>query len=140
MKQLTALPTVSQDTIFYDGNCSFCKKIMALIKRLDSTHKLKMIDLWQTQDYPEYSTLDAIELSKEIHLISSDGKLYSGYFAFKYISKILPIFWMFYLLSFIPGTTFLGQRVYKLVSDNRHLLGCSSCGKLFCRLHSAPVH
>ena len=135
----TAMQKNHAATLFYDGDCSLCKKVISVIKKVDAKKNIRMINLWQIKEHSEFSDLDALSLSRELHLLTKEGKIYTGFFAFRWISKMLPVFSIFYLLSFFPGASFLGQKVYKLVSDNRHILGCSSCGKLFCRIHPAQT-
>ncbi len=125
-------------TLFYDGHCAFCKRIMNIINFFDSKKLIRQIDLWEVGLYPEFKDLDHTNLIKEIHLVTASDKVYTGYFAFKFVAKKVPAFFMFWLLSFIPGIDFIGNKIYSLVSENRYRLGCSSCGKLYCRIHTFP--
>ena len=125
----------SAATVFYDGHCAICQKIRKIIQLADIQKRIRLIDLWSISTSNEFRNLDIQKLVKELNLVDRDGKFYTGYFAFKQIAKLVLLFTPFYLLSYLPGTNYLGVKVYKFISKNRYRFGCETCGKLYCKIH-----
>ncbi len=121
--------------LFYDGHCSICKKVKSIIELFDIKKKVRLFDLWGASSSDEFQHINFQELVKEIHLIDNQGKIYTGYFAFRQIAKKIWLFYPLFLLSFLPGIDYIGNMVYKFVSENRYRFGCETCGKLYCKIH-----
>lgn len=96
-----------------------------------------MVDLWSTASSNEFQNLNIADLAKQIHLIDRKYRVYTGYFAFKQVSKIVWLFFPLFLISLLPGIDYLGTIVYRLISDNRYYFGCKTCGKFYCKFHPA---
>src|SRR5207249_4026268 len=68
------------------------------------------------------------ELEKAMYVIS-EGRSFSGFFAYRVISLAVPIFWPLVPFLFLPGVSALGAVMYRFVARNRHkFVTCgSSC-------------
>ena len=105
--------------IIYDSKCHFCINTKKFFERLDKNKKLRWGGI-DSFDYKKYS-LKKEDLLKEIHLIY-DAKVYKGYYAFKRISKKIPLLFVFYLFSLIPGIDFIGNKAYKIIAKHRYIV------------------
>ena len=85
-----------------------------LIVRLNSYSSMREFD------YKKYN-LKKDDLFKEMYLVDDD-KVYKGYYSWKQISKKIQLLFIFYLISFIPGVDFIGDKVYKFISKHRYKL------------------
>ena len=105
--------------VIYDSKCLFCINTKNYFERLDKNKRLRWVGI-DTFDYKKYS-LKKEDLLKEVHLIY-DAEVYKGYYAFKMISKKIPLLFVFYLFSLIPGIDFIGNKAYKIIAMHRHKL------------------
>jgi predicted DCC family thiol-disulfide oxidoreductase YuxK len=72
-------------------------------------------------------------LERELWLVSQDKKVYKGFSAFRKISTLLPLLWIFMPFAYLPFAGVVGGWAYSFVSERRffisHLFhfGCKSC-------------
>jgi len=93
--------------IIYDGECGFCRLSVRL---------LQVMDLWDKLEY-----LPGPKGMSEMRLELQDGKIYSGFFAFRYISRMLPMLYPMLPLVYFPGAGLLGPYIYRWIARNRYL-------------------
>ena len=103
--------------IVYDNKCLFCINTKNYFDRLDSNNRLEWTGI-DDFNYKKYK-LKKQDLLKQMHLIYND-KVYKGYYAFKQISKRIPLLFLFYLISLIPGVDFIGNKVYNMIAKHRY--------------------
>lgn len=116
-------------TIFYDGDCSLCMWLSNILVGLNAAKTVKFHNLRKDSTYQKFPNLEKSELEREIHLITVDQKVKKGFFAFRYLVGAIPaLYWLFPLFYF-PTSSYIGPKVYTLVSENRFsLFPCRSCG------------
>jgi predicted DCC family thiol-disulfide oxidoreductase YuxK len=101
--------------VLYDGQCRLCVRSITVVAALDWLGRLRLIDASATGAAPP----DA--------MYAIDGRTaHRGYRAARRLARALPALWPAYALSFLPGTTPLGDRVYARVAANRGRTG--ACG------------
>ena len=105
--------------IVYDNRCLFCIDVKQKVDKLDKAKKLKWVGI-DSFNYKKYN-LKKDDLFKEMYLVDNDI-VYKGYYSWKQISKKIPLLFIFYLISFIPGVDFIGDKVYKFISKHRYKL------------------
>ena len=59
-----------------------------------------------------------------MHVIASDGRVYTGFYGYRVMAWHLPLAWLLLPLLFAPGVPAVGRRVYALVARRRHASGC----------------
>ena len=100
--------------IFYDYDCSFCKKVCITIK--------KYLLLYHAQILPITSNPHAMKIFREEYSWAVyDGTTdmyYSKSSAWWRLVKISPFSFFFYCV-YIPGVRWLGDRVYDVVARSR---------------------
>ena len=112
--------TNKKPVIIYDNRCLFCTNTKNKMDKLDKNKKLKWVGI-DNFDYKKYK-LKKDDLFKEMYLIDNN-KIYKGYYSWKQIAKRIPLLFPLYLLSFIPGVDFIGDKAYKFISKHRYKLG-----------------
>lgn len=111
-----------REKLIYDGHCSFCIMSMRKLLVLDPTGIVEPVDYQKIDDL---SSLDP-RLNKDlchsqIHLLGTNGKLYGGFYAFRYLSFKLPLLWFFAPLLYFPGMQWIGSPIYNFIARNRYL-------------------
>ncbi len=111
-----------RDKIIYDGHCVFCRGSLARLLTLDFTGKLEPVDY---QPFENPSELHP-KLTREIchsrmQLVTKDGKLYGGFYAFQNLTLKLPLLMPLAPLVFFPGVNLIGEKAYDLIAKNRYL-------------------
>ncbi len=110
--------------LLYDGQCPFCLKSVAVLKRLDWLGRLRYLDTRNPANLPAREPpLDSDRLLEEMHLLTPDGKrVYHGFTAFRWLAWRLPLLWPIAPFLYIPGIPTLGQKAYLWVARNRYSL------------------
>jgi len=105
--------------IAYDNRCLFCINAKKDIDMLDKSKKLEWVGIDKFK-YKKYK-LKKEDLLEEMYLIDNK-QVYKGYYAWKQIAKKIPLMYPLYLISFIPGVDFIGNKIYKIISKHRYKL------------------
>jgi predicted DCC family thiol-disulfide oxidoreductase YuxK len=112
---------VRRATIFYDGDCGFCKRSMDVVRRYD-WGKLLTIRTLQSMDAGR-SPLDPEVLKSSMGLLDENGEVYYGADAFEQLASRCWSFLPFALLMKVPGAIYIARWVYAWVARNRRRLG-----------------
>ena len=115
--------------IFYDSNCQICTQIKNLLETIDVDSKFEFAAISDHSIYVKYPKLNYWKARQTIHVIDSEGNLYSSETAIikildqiRYLSKFKPIL-----------TTTIGIKItalaYKLLNNYRlkKIKSCSEC-------------
>ncbi len=74
----------------------------------------------ETQAVLKEPLVAAASLLEQMHVLPADGKsLYGGYRAIRFIAWRLPLTCLGTPLLYLPGMTWLGQKIYLWVARNR---------------------
>lgn len=108
-------------TLVYDGYCPLCIRTMTQLDELDGARRLRYVDL---EREPERARellpgVSADEMREEMAVVTPTGAALRGFFAFREISKRLPVLWPLVPVMFAPGSAWVGTRVYAWVAANR---------------------
>ncbi len=117
----TADPFPGQAVVLYDGDCRFCRKSVALLKRLDWFGRLAYHSAREVTTIPPSEVpFDPAKLLEEMHLLTPDRKTaHAGYAAFRWIAWRLPLTIPITPLLYVPGVAWLGNRLYRWVAKHR---------------------
>lgn len=129
---------VTKATVLYDGECGFCQRSVAILKKLDWFKKLHYQNARQTELLPKTDPpLDPARLLEEMYLVPPGGHpLYHGFGAFRWMAWRLPICWLIAPLLYVPGVPWLGNRVYLWIAKRRFQL--VPCKDGVCELPAPP--
>jgi len=107
--------------VLYDGDCGFCKVMLAVLLRWDRAHRLGAVPIQSTPGERLLGDLPSGDRLKSWHLIDPAGALHSGGAAIPVVLATLPRgVPLARLASRFPRAT---ARAYEWVADHRVLLG-----------------
>jgi predicted DCC family thiol-disulfide oxidoreductase YuxK/uncharacterized membrane protein YphA (DoxX/SURF4 family) len=113
-------------TVIYDGLCPLCIRSMTILDHLDLRTRLRFVDL--EREWPAAGALAPGLLQGQarhaMHVISPDGQVSRGFFAFRSLARILPPLWPVLPLLYVPFVAQLGPWIYDQVARSR---GTQSC-------------
>ena len=116
--------------ILYDGQCPLCNRTIRVLDFFDLFGRLEFLD-FRRLDLAEYNlrqklALTIQDLDREMYVISR-GQAYTGYYGYRVLALALPAFWPLSPLLFLPGVSWVGERVYGYIARNRlALVPCDS--------------
>jgi predicted DCC family thiol-disulfide oxidoreductase YuxK len=115
------LRTPGKTEVFYDGKCPLCLRSMTLLSYFDWFGRLTYVDV--VQHWPElvkrYPEIPREEYLREMFVLSHDGSLRRGFFAFREIFKQLPPLWPLLVLFYLPMASTVGPRIYEMIASRR---------------------
>ncbi len=115
-------------TMLYDGHCGLCKRTVFWLTLLDWLHRLQFVDYQDAAARKAIAPhLEFADLDKALHLMTPDGTVYKGFFAFRFLSWHLPALWLFAPFLYLPGVAALGQRAYGRVAARRKACTHENC-------------
>jgi predicted DCC family thiol-disulfide oxidoreductase YuxK len=112
--------TASRWTVIYDGDCGFCKWMLAGLLRRDQQRSLRPLALGTPEADELLSDLSPAERNASWHLVSPDGHRQSAGAAAPVLLRLLP-------RGGVPATVLsamqpVTNRAYEWVADNRSTL------------------
>ncbi len=116
--------------VLYDGQCPLCNRTVRVLGFFDLFARLEFLD-FRRLDLAEYNlrhklALTIQDLDREMYVISC-GQAYIGYYGYRVLAHALPAFWPLIPLMYLPGVSWIGERVYGYIARNRlTLLHCDS--------------
>jgi acetyl esterase len=115
-------------TLVYDGECAFCLRCVAVLRRWDRRGRLAFLPL---QDERTVALLPAVPrsaLEAAMHLVAPDGGTSAGAATLPHILRLVPGGRPLAVLIALPGVRWAADRLYRLVARNRRRLGCDPEG------------
>lgn len=121
MSAVAADPAPGKGIVLYDGDCAFCRRSVAILKRLDWLGRLHYQSARDVEHLPPSEVpLDPRRLLDEMHVLTPDRRAaYAGYAAFRWIAWRLPLTVLLAPFLYIPGVPWVGNRVYLWIARNR---------------------
>jgi len=116
--------------VLYDGQCPLCNRTVRVLGFFDLFARLEFLD-FRRLDLAEYNLLHKMaltiqDLDREMYVISR-GQAYIGYYGYRVLALALPAIWPLSPLLFLPGVSWVGERVYGYIARNRlALVHCDS--------------
>jgi predicted DCC family thiol-disulfide oxidoreductase YuxK len=106
------------------------KRVMAL----DWFKRVSWISLQDYEKKPTAHSFNGKELRKELHLITSKGKVLKGFYAIRKMMLQCPLLVIPGVICYVPFVDFFGNRLYRWVAKNRYLFFRQSCDDGKCSL------
>lgn len=115
-------PAKGKGIVLYDGMCPLCQRGVRMVKWLDWFGRLHFQDCRDKAAWPPSAVpLDMKRLLEEMHVVTPDRqRAPAGYKAFQWMAWRLPLTLPFAPLLYIPGVTWLGNKIYLWVARNRY--------------------
>lgn len=117
--------------VLYDGECPFCRRSIALLKRFDWFDVLRYVNARDSKAREAACVaIDEEQLLEQMYLIPPSRKRsYAGFEALRWIAWRMPLLAPFAPLMYIPGVPTLGQKGYLWIAKNRfNLVPCDKDG------------
>lgn len=116
--------------LVYDGQCGFCLRALRIVRTLDVFRRIHFHDAHDPRAIEAFPGLSGLDLSEAMYAVTAGGTVHPGFFAFRRVVWLSPLLWPLVPLFYLPGSTFVGTRLYAWIARNRHRFGCQSevCG------------
>lgn len=120
----------ARPVLIYDGNCAFCRRWIARLKRWDHGNRIEMVPARHRDDIPRMPAISDADLDRAIHLITVDNRVLRGGRALPELLRWLPGSFLLRVLCMVPGMGLVLNLCYDRVAARRHRLGCEdgACG------------
>ena len=128
-------------TVIYDGYCVICQRSRRIVKALDWLHRVEFLNIHDWSEVSQrYPNLDFEQAMGQVHTMSSTGQMLGGFNGLRRILRELPLGIPLWLLLYIPGVSWLGQKVYRWIAQNRYrinkVVGAPVCENGACKVHA----
>jgi predicted DCC family thiol-disulfide oxidoreductase YuxK len=124
------------DTVLYDGQCVFCTRGVATLRRLDVFGSLEFVSLHDPSVSARFPDLTYDMLMDQMWVVARTGKRYGGSDAIRYLSRRLPLLFPFAPILHLPGTRSFWRWAYRQVADRRYRFAGKHCDNGTCSLHA----
>jgi predicted DCC family thiol-disulfide oxidoreductase YuxK len=108
--------------LLYDDKCPLCSFQMKLLTWLDWFNLLSMLPLSHPQAAELTKGISRHDLLEAIHCLTREGRIHRGARALRFVGMRLVLAFPMALFLWIPGVIWIAERVYQVISRNRHLL------------------
>jgi len=109
----------TQPVFLYDGDCAFCTKCAQVIERIGPDAE---IVAWQLTDLTELGVTEE-QAADAVQWVQVDGTVRAGHEAIAaMLNSAGPVWRVVGRALLLPGLSWLGAKVYRLVADNRYRL------------------
>jgi predicted DCC family thiol-disulfide oxidoreductase YuxK len=117
-------------TVLFDGQCRLCRRSVWWLTKLDVFKSLAYIDFHNTQERTTVApNLTLEELDKAMHIALPNNSFKKGFYAFREITKTLPVLWVLWPILYVPGVPFIGEKVYAYIASKR-----KECTDEYCKI------
>jgi predicted DCC family thiol-disulfide oxidoreductase YuxK len=113
-------------TVIFDGGCGFCRRTIAVLRRIDVLHRVEFHDA--LNEWPvierKFPSLNQSGCLDNFHMVTVDGDVAIGFYAYRNLARLFPALWPIMPIMYLPGVPQLGRKVYAWVASRRHRGGC----------------
>lgn len=121
--------------VLFDGSCGFCRRSIAWLEMCDWLHRLTPEDFTDPAARKRVaSDIDEKELDRAMHVRIAykkqewkDAKTLKGFYAFRALTWHLPPFWPVAPFLYIPGVSFIGNKIYRRIAKKRKKCNNKTC-------------
>ncbi len=106
--------------VFYDAQCPFCYYLKKVLRRFDWRRIIKWVSIQEVEKNRNYPYLAGKSLSEEIHMLTRQGKVRSGFDAIRVLLIQLPPVSFLGLISYLPPLSMIGPAFYRWFSSHRY--------------------
>ncbi|HEV3322078.1 MAG TPA: DUF393 domain-containing protein [Solirubrobacteraceae bacterium] len=105
--------------LLYDGDCAFCTSCARILERIGPDAE---IVAWQHTDMGELG-ITKEQATDAVQWIQTDGTVRSGHEAIAAILNTAGRIWKITgRMILLPGISWMAERIYRLIADNRYRL------------------
>ena len=108
-------------TLFYDGECGFCRDAVAVLSRWDREGRIELIPFQDAARVARFG-LPLPALAAAMHLVLPDSRVVAGADAVPELGRLLPgKRWLTWLFA-VPGVRPIARRAYAWIAARRRCL------------------
>jgi predicted DCC family thiol-disulfide oxidoreductase YuxK len=108
--------------LLYDGDCPFCRREVAMLKRIDRKNNLAVEDIAAIGFDPAKYGLTHTEVTGVLHGVFPDGRIVSRLEAIREAYRAVGMGWLVAPMQ-LPGVHWALDQVYGVFAHNRVWLG-----------------
>ena len=115
------MPSRTSIYVFYDGDCGVCTSTIPVLRRLDLLNRVELLDVtrqWKAVS-AEFPMLTRERCLADMHAVTSDGSVHTGFDAYHALARVLPLGWLARPILHFAAVQRLGRRLYRRVADHR---------------------
>lgn len=109
--------------IIFDGECALCRYVVRRLKRLDPRRKLLLVPF---QQEPQLRALGLEQhlarARREVLVVDARGVVHAGFPGVRQLVRRVWKLWPLLPLLYLPGSDWLGPRLYAWIARHRHTL------------------
>jgi predicted DCC family thiol-disulfide oxidoreductase YuxK len=106
--------------VFFDGSCQVCRRTIGVLRAVDVLDRIQYVDANDRASLDLVGqTVDTGDVLTDLH-VCLDEKTWRGYYAYREISKRIPILWPVVPFLFLPPVAAVGTAWYRRVATSRH--------------------
>ena len=113
---------MNRHIVLYDDECPMCTFQMRVLSWLDWFNVLALVPLSDPRAQEIAPSLKREDLLEAIHCVDAGGRIHRGARCIRFVGMRLPLLVPVALFLWLPGIIFIAEKIYALVSRNRHLL------------------
>lgn len=118
----------------YDETCSLCKESKRILEKFDSFKKVQWVSLQEYEKVEQAISFNKVDLRKELHIITNDGKVLKGFYAVRYLLIFFPATFIVGAILFVPFSSVIGNPIYKWIAKHRHRFLKKKCDNDSCSI------
>jgi glyoxylase-like metal-dependent hydrolase (beta-lactamase superfamily II)/predicted DCC family thiol-disulfide oxidoreductase YuxK len=118
--------------VFYDEQCEICQAGVSWLRLLDRRQRVDCLPLDPELLQAAHPLLELERCLRELHVVSPDGRIWTGWDAVALLARLFPATWIVGALGGAPPFVWLGRLIYRFVAANRYAL--SKCRGGACRV------
>lgn len=121
----------------FDGHCLLCVRAIGVLHRLDVFRRMELVDFTVVENHGRLENYDFDRATKEM-LLETEKGWEGGFRAFRKMAPSLPLLWPLLPFLHLPGATYIGDSLYKLIARNRYLF-LGRCDNKYCEIHADAI-
>jgi len=123
------------DVVIFDGQCQFCQRQVARLRRLDGGQRLAFLSLHDPTVKEYCGSLTHEQMMEQMYVVNRAGERFGGAAAFRYLTRRLPKLWLLAPLLHLPLSLPVWRWLYGQVAKRRYRWNKPACDGTTCRVH-----
>ncbi|MCG8587185.1 MAG: DCC1-like thiol-disulfide oxidoreductase family protein [Pirellulales bacterium] len=113
-------PQSGRTVVLYDGTCPLCQRSTRWCNLLDWLRRVSWVNFRNLEIRGQVPYLSDEQLDAEMFVITPEGRVYSGYDAWRRLSLLFPLTFPLAFLLYIPPIPQIGRAVYSWIAKHRY--------------------
>lgn len=106
--------------VFYDGECPLCSSVKIAVEKLDWFQRIQWVPVQIVEKSDKFTFLKNRNIYDKIQMLSTNGRLYEGFYTVRKLLTVLPLTFPFSWLLYLPYIDRVLAPLYMWISKNRY--------------------